>query len=414
METVTVGFWIDAGSRVENQKNNGMAHFFEHMAFKGSKLRRQHELSVEVENMGAQLNAYTSREQTVFYCRALREQLPVAVEMLSDIIQNPLINERDVEDERGVILREVQEIDNMMDEVTFDYLHAVAFQGTPLAQTILGPEENIRSLKREELRSFVQSHYRAPHIVLAAAGGVDHEDLVKLASKHWGQDCPLAGGDRPTAQQAPCQFTGAELRLPNKEMQLAHVVLAVEGCSWSDPDFFALKVASSLLGEWNRSQATGSRSVSQLADKLSATNGGCHSFMSVLTCYSDTGLLGTYFVAEPSALEQTVDLILDEWRRLCMHVTDEEVRRVALLDKARFFSSLDGSTAVCEEIGRQMLVYNRRMPPLELDMRLDAVNADWVRDACARRILNRKPALVAIGPTDSLPSHQAIVDKLKV
>lgn len=142
--TATVGLWIDAGSRYENEKNNGVAHFLEHMAFKGTDKRSQTDLELEIENLGAHLNAYTSREQTVFYAKCLKGDVPKALEILADIIQNSKLGEAEIERERGVILREMQEVETNLQEVVFDHLHSIAYQGTPLGRTILGPTENIK------------------------------------------------------------------------------------------------------------------------------------------------------------------------------------------------------------------------------------------------------------------------------
>ena len=169
--TATVGVFIDAGSRYETDKNNGTAHFLEHMAFKGTEKRTRKQLEVEIENMGGHLNAYTSREQTVYYAKCFKEDVPQAVEILSDILQNSLLSPAAIEAERDVILREMEEVNKMQEEVIFDHLHATAFQNTGLGRTILGPEENIRSLTRDDLEGYVKTHYTAPRMVLAGAGG---------------------------------------------------------------------------------------------------------------------------------------------------------------------------------------------------------------------------------------------------
>merc|ERR1711962_810169 len=155
--------------------DNGVAHFLEHMAFKGTSKRSQTDLELEVENMGAHLNAYTSREQTVFYAKCFADDVDKAVEILSDIVQNSKFGENEIERERGVILREMQEIETNLQEVVFDHLHSIAYQGTPLGQTILGPTENIKSISRNDLVEYINNHYKGPRIVLAAAGGVNHD-----------------------------------------------------------------------------------------------------------------------------------------------------------------------------------------------------------------------------------------------
>merc|ERR1719186_183170 len=165
--TATVGLWIDTGSRFESDSNNGVAHFLEHMAFKGTSKRSQTDLELEIENMGAHLNAYTSREQTVYYAKCFEKDVPKAVEILADITQNSLLGQQEIERERGVILREMQEIETNLQEVVFDHLHAVAYQGTPLGQTILGPTENIKSISRNDLVEYINTHYKGHRIVLA-------------------------------------------------------------------------------------------------------------------------------------------------------------------------------------------------------------------------------------------------------
>merc|ERR1719391_1318034 len=155
--TATVGLWIDTGSRYETAATNGVAHFLEHMAFKGTAKRTQTQLELEVENMGAHLNAYTSREQTVFYAKCLSSDIGNAVEILSDILQNSKFGEQEIE-------REMQEVEMNLQEVVFDHLHAVAYQGTPLGRTILGPAKNIKSISRDDLVHYIQTHYKGPRM----------------------------------------------------------------------------------------------------------------------------------------------------------------------------------------------------------------------------------------------------------
>lgn len=261
--TATLGLWIDAGSRYENTKNNGVAHFLEHMAFKGTSKRSQTDLELEIENLGAHLNAYTSREQTVYYAKCLSKDVPKLMEILSDIIQNSKLNESDIERERGVILREMQEVESNLQEVVFDHLHATAFQETPLGQTILGPSKNIKSIGKSDLQNYINIHYKSSRIVLAAAGGVNHKELVSLAEKHLGTLSNTFDNDM--LHLSPCRFTGSEVRVRDDTIPLAHIALAVEGCGWTDPDNVPLMVASTLIGAWDRSQGGGANNSSNLA-----------------------------------------------------------------------------------------------------------------------------------------------------
>lgn len=404
--TATVGLWIDAGSRFENEKNNGTAHFLEHMAFKGTSKRSQTDLELEVENLGAHLNAYTSREQTVYYAKCFSKDLNKAVEILSDILTNSTLGEQEIERERSVILREMQEVETNLQEVVFDYLHATAYQGTPLGRTILGPTENIKSISRADLVEYISTHYKGPRMVLAGAGGVDHNELVKLAEQHFGKlGMGYEGTIIPTLN--PCRFTGSEIRVRDDAMPLAHVAIAVEGAGWSNGDNIALMIANTLIGSWDRSHGGGANLASRLAAACAQQN-LCHSFQAFNTCYTDTGLWGMYFVSEKNTIEDMLFNVQSEWMRLCSSVTDFEVQRAKNLLKTNMLLMLDGSTPICEDVGRQMLCYGRRIPLPELDARIDAVDAATIRDICMKYIYDKCPAVAAVGPTEQLPDYNRI------
>jgi mitochondrial-processing peptidase subunit beta len=208
-ETATVGVWIDAGSRYETAQNNGVAHFLEHLSFKGTAKRTQQQLEVEIENMGGHLNAYTSREQTVYFAKVFKNDVGRAVEILSDILLNSRLDEAAIERERDVILREMSEVNKQQEELVLDHLHATAFQGTGLGRTILGPEENIRSLTRADLVNYIQQHYTAPRMVIAGAGAIDHKQLCDLATQHFGS-LPKAPKSGLEVRMDPAVFTGSD------------------------------------------------------------------------------------------------------------------------------------------------------------------------------------------------------------
>jgi len=400
--TCTVGLWMDVGSRYETDRNNGVAHFLEHMAFKGTASRNQHQLELEIENMGAHLNAYTSREQTVYYAKAFSSDLPKAVEILADIIQNSTLGELEIEREKSVILREMQEVETNTQEVVFDLLHETAYQGTPLGRTILGPTGNIKNMQRNDLADFVKTHYKAPRIILAAAGGVDHNQLVELALKH------LGGADSGFVGEIPelntCRFTGSEIKLRDDSMPLAHVALAVEGVGWADPDNIPLMIASTIVGSWDRTLGCGPNTGSNLGRMVGQLGCG-HSFQSFNTCYTDTGLWGIYFVCDRMEIDEMQWQAQNEWMRLCNVVTEQEVNRAKNILRANLLLQLDGSTPICEDIGRQMLCYGRRIPLPELEARIESVDADVVREVCNKYIYDRCPAVAGVGPVEALPDY---------
>jgi mitochondrial-processing peptidase subunit beta len=244
--------------------------------------------------MGAQLNAYTSREQTVYYARCFKQDASACIEIISDILQNSKFEEGAIERERDVILREQQEVDGQFDEVIFDHLHATAFPNQPLGRTILGPREHVLSINRENLLDFIRQNYRSDRMVLVSAGGVPHEEVVKLAEQHFAKLQPSTTFqvDRPKPK-----FLGSEIRIRDDTMQHAHIALAVEGVGYKDPDYWTMLVMQAIVGNWDRALGSAAHLGSRLSS-IVAKGGLANSFMSFSTSYSDTGLWGIYFVSE--------------------------------------------------------------------------------------------------------------------
>ncbi|PSC75779.1 putative mitochondrial-processing peptidase subunit beta [Micractinium conductrix] len=403
--TATVGVWIDAGSRYETDASNGTAHFLEHMAFKGTTSRTVRDLEVEIENMGGHLNAYTSREQTCYYAKVFEKDVPQALEILADILQNSNLDERAIERERDVILREMQEVEGIPEEVIFDHLHATAFQHSPLGRTILGPAENVRSISRQHLADYIATNYTAPRMVISAAGAVDHGALVAAAEKAFAK-LPSAGksaGD--LVKEAPAVFTGSDVRIRDPDQPALQFAVAFKGASWTDPDSIPLMVMQTMLGAWDKNSGAGVDMASPLAQTVAA-NKLAHSYMAFNTNYHDTGLFGVYAVADPHTdHEDLAWSIMRNVTKLCYSVEDEDVARARNQLKASILFSQDGTTGIAEDIGRNLLVYGRRLPKAELFARIDAVDADTVKAVAQRFILDQDVAIAAMGDTQFLPDY---------
>ncbi|XP_076012993.1 cytochrome b-c1 complex subunit 1, mitochondrial [Genypterus blacodes] len=404
--TCTVGLWIGAGSRYESEVHNGAGFFLEHMAFKGTKNRPQTALEQEVESMGAHLNAYTSREHTAFYMKTLAKDLPKAVELLSEVAQSLSLSEEEIEKQRAVVLRELDEVGCNLQEVCLDLLYATAFQGTAMGRSVLGPSDNARTLNRQRLVDYVNSHFKAPRMVLAAAGGVNHEELVSLAQSHLsGVSAEYEGDAVPLL--SPCRFTGSEIRMRDDDLPLAHIAIAVEGANAASPDIVPLMVANSIIGSYDITFGGGKNLSSRLARQCAEEN-LCHSFQAFHSSYSDTGLLGMYFVTEKLKIDDMMHLAQNAWMNLCTAVTESDITRAKKALKASLVGQLDGTTPICDDIGRHILNYGRRIPLAEWDDRIDAVTSTMVRDVCTKYLYDKCPAVAAVGPVEQLPDYNRV------
>lgn len=411
-QTSTVGVWIDAGSRAENEANNGTAHFLEHLSFKGTKSRTQKALELEIEQIGGHLNAYTSRENTVFYAKSLKKDVPTVVAILSDILQQSKLDPKAIEAERSVILRESEEVDKIYEEVVFDHLHSVAFQGQALGRTILGPKENIESIQQSDLQRYIADNYKADRMVLVGTGAVEHEELVELAKKHFGSlpksEVVKAIGTGSINPHEQTKFIGSEVRVRDDTIPTAHIAIAVEGVAWGSKDYYPALVAQAVIGSWDRVSSTANTQGSRLAQIVSSKH-LASSFMSFSTSYHDTGLWGIYLVADnEETIDDLVHFTLKQWNRLSVSVSDAEVARAKSQLKASLLLSLDGSTASAEDIGRQLITTGARQSPEEVEKLIDAVTTKDVKAFADKYLWDQDIAIAGLGRIHNLRDYMRI------
>lgn len=247
----TVGIWIDAGSRYEEARDNGAGHLLHRLAFKGTATRTKQQLEAEFAKLGARANAVITREQMGFYAKCLDKDVPKVVEILSDVVCNPKLDEAELNEDRAELLKSAENIEGNMKETLFDYLHSIAYQNTPLGQTVAGPLENIEALSSQDLKYYHETHFKSSRTVLAASGGVTQNELHELANKHLSRLDNTFDGEPPSL--SPCRYTGSDVRVHDDSVPFAHIAIAVQGPGNNSADRIPMEIATHAVGNYDRS-----------------------------------------------------------------------------------------------------------------------------------------------------------------
>lgn len=390
VKTVSVGVWVDAGARDETSEINGVAHMLEHMAFKGTERRSARAIAEEIEAVGGHLNAFTSREQTAYYARVMAEDTGLALDILSDILQHSVFDAEEMERERGVIIQEIGQSDDTPDDIIFDHLQETAFPAQPMGRSILGTVERVSGMQRSDLQGFLDRFYHGPSLVLVAAGAVDHDRLMAEAEKLFGG---FSRSPRPSQQTA--SYSGGEKR-EVRDLEQAHVAIALPGLAFDDPDYYAMKVYATVLG--------GGMS-SRLFQEVREKRGLAYSVYAYPASYRDGGLMTIYAGTGGEKLPELMPVLADELGKLCGRVDDDELQRARAQLKVGLVMSLESSGARIEQLGSQMLLFGRPLNIDEVLASVDRVDAAAVRKVAERVMRTAPPAVAALGPIEQLESY---------
>ncbi len=393
LESAAVGVWVEAGARYETEAVNGIAHMLEHMAFKGTERRSAFEIAREIEAVGGHMNAYTSREQTAYFIRVLREDVPLAVDILADILQHSVFDDTELERERAVIIQEIGQTEDTPDDIIFDHLQAEAYPSQPIGRSILGTTERVSALARADLTGFMQSQYLAPKMILGAAGAVDHDNLVDLTQRHFNN---LPGGAGP--DYAPARYLGGDSR-DQRDLEQVHFAMALPGLAYGDDDFYACQVMSTILG--------GGMS-SRLFQEVREKRGLCYSVFSFASSFSDGGFFGIYAGTGEAEAADLVPVICDVLITMPDDLEEAEVMRARAQLKAGLMMSLETPGSRAEQIARQMMIYGRPLSSREIIAQVDAVQVTDVKRVLRRICSAGPPTTAAVGPLNGLASHASI------
>ena len=393
IQTAAVGVWVDSGARSESEQLHGVSHMLEHMAFKGTRRRSARAIAEEIEAVGGHLNAYTGREQTAYFVRILKNDLPLAVDLLADILQESVFDSEELAREQDVIIQEIGQALDTPDDLVFEMMQAEAYPDQPMGRSILGTEETVGGFTPDILRGHMGRNYRAPSMILSAAGAVDHAMLVAMAQEKFGNLGPAL----PKNIQ-PALWQGGDTR-EEKDLEQAHLVLALEGVAYGDPDYYTAQVFSTVLG--------GGMS-SRLFQEVREKRGLCYSIYSFTGSHRDSGMLGIYAGSGAERLNELVKVIAGEVQSMTGKVSENETARGRAQLKAGLLMSLESPSAQCEQMARQLLIYGRVLTTEELVQRVDAVDAAALQRFASRLLSAAKLTLSALGPVKSLESGDKI------
>lgn len=382
LASAAVGVWVDVGARHETAELNGVCHLLEHMAFKGTTGRSARQIAETIEAVGGHLNAFTSRDQTAYYARVLAGDVPLAVDVLADILTRSAFAPDELERERQVILQEISQAQDTPDDLVFDMLQEASYPDQPMGRPILGTPERVSAIDRPSLAGHMAHHYRGPAMALVAAGAVDHRALVALAEDHFG-----ALGGRLAAPPEPARFAAGDCR-DDSELEQVHLALAFEGVGFDDPDYYLAQVYGTVLG---------GGSSSRLFQEIREIRGLAYSVFAYASPASDSGTLGVYAGTSAEQAGELVPVMIGEMAKLAGGATEEEVARARAQLRASYLMGQEAPTAVAEGIGRQWHAHGRVLPDAEVLDRLAAVDAAAVRRFAAR-VMARPPAVAALGP----------------
>lgn len=396
LASASIGIWVAAGARHERPEQNGIAHFLEHMAFKGTQRRTALQIAEAIEDVGGYINAYTSREVTAYYTRVLEDDVPLGLDVLADILLNPLFDQSEIEVERGVILQEIGQALDTPDDVIFDWLQEQAYPEQPLGRTILGPSERVSAFQREDLAGFVSQYYGPDQMILAAAGAVDHDALVRLAEDLFGH-LPK----RPASTAAPGVFRGGEMR-QSKVLEQAHFALAFESPGYCDDDIYTAQVYASLLG--------GGMS-SRLFQEIRENRGLCYTIFAQAGAYADTGMTTIYAGTSGEQVKDLAFLTVDEMKRAAGDMSEQEIARARTQMKAGLLMGLESPSSRAERLARLTQIWGRVPSLQETVDKIDAIDLQQVKRFAAGLVTEAPAAMALYGPIESAPLLEQLQER---
>lgn len=392
-QTVALGVWVNTGSSCETAENNGISHLVEHMVFKGTVNRSSKQIYEDIEDVGGQINAYTSREMTVFYAKMLKEDIKLGIDVVCDFVASPTFPDEELKKERDVVVQEIRQTEDDPSDIVFDYFQGTAFKNQPLGMSILGPAEKVKTYTSDTLRQYMADRYTAENMVFCAVGCLNHEQVVAMV-----RDKLSAIQTAATGTKAKQLYTGGSF-LKKRRIEQAQVVLGFSGVDYYSPDYYAAAILSSILG--------GGMS-SRLFQKIREERGLVYSVYSFADSYTESGVFGIYAGLSAQELQQYLPLVADELKRVASEpVSVGELNRTKAQFKAGMLSALESSFSTAELIARQSLIHKRIIPIEETVEKINAITGDDILRV-AQNIITTPLTCTFLGNFKESPAYDEV------
>lgn len=396
LDSVALGVWVKSGSRNEREDEHGIAHLLEHMAFKGTARRSARQIAEEIENVGGEVNAATSTESTSYYARVLRDDVPLAVDILSDILLNSVFDEDELDREKHVILQEIGAANDTPDDIVFDKFSETAYRDQTIGRPILGTPESVMSFDPGQIRRYLSRNYVADRMFVVAAGAVEHESFLREVEKRF-EGIPT----KPSADliMEPARYVGGEVR-EERDLMDAQVLLGFEGRPYHERDFYSAQILANVLG--------GGMS-SRLFQEVREIRGLCYSVYAFHWGFSDTGVFGIHAATGGENLPELMPVIVNELKKTAETIREEEIDRARAQIRAQLLMGQESPAARAGQLARQIMLYGRPIPNYELMERLAGITPQRLTDLAGRLFFGTQPTLSAIGPVEELSSIDDII-----
>ncbi len=387
VRSVSVGVWVAAGSRYESDENAGISHFLEHLFFKGTERRTAKDIAESIEGVGGQLNAFTAKEYACYYAKVLDEHLPLAMDVLSDMIRHSKFAQADIEKERGVILEEIRMYEDTPDELVHDLFLQTVWEGHPLGRAILGTEESVGSLDRDRIVSYYQGMYCPNNVVVAAAGHVTAKEIIDMVAEAFGT---MEGCSMRLPSMSPEAHSDILLRA--KATEQVHLCMGSKAVPLDDDDYYATQVLNTI---------TGGGSSSRLFQEIREERGLAYSVYSYISAYKDAGLFTAYAGMSPDQAAAVTELMMKVLSRLADEgPTKEELERAREQLKGGLMLGLESTSNRMTRIGKNEITLGRHITPDEIIDKVNAVTLQDINRLAAHFFRPSAFTFVGLGPVD--------------